>query len=69
MFLLSKGFSGDLDGKESACNAGDQGLITRVGNYPAGRNGHPLQYSHLENPMTEELGGLHSIGSQRAVND
>ena len=58
-----------LSGKESTCKAGDLGSITGVGSYPSERNGNPLQYSHLENPMTEELGGLHSIGSQRAVND
>ena len=27
-------------------------------------NGHPLQYSCLENPWTEEPGGLQSMGSQ-----
>lgn len=32
---------------------------------PAGGNGHPLQYSCLENPRTEEPGGLWPIGSQR----
>ena len=39
-------FPGGLDGKESACNAGDSGdtgLILRAG--------YPLQYSCLENPL------------------
>ena len=38
-------------GKESACNAGDPGLITGSGISPGGGNGNPLQYSCLENPM------------------
>ena len=40
-----------LDGKESACNAGDLGLIPGSGKSPGGENGNPLQYSCLENPM------------------
>ena len=41
------GFLGGSDGKESACNAGDLGLIPGSGRSP----GYPLQYSCLENPM------------------
>jgi len=40
--------------KESPCNAGntgDEGLIPGLGRYPGERNGNPLQYSCLENPM------------------
>ena len=37
--------------KESACNAGDPGLITGTGRSPGERNGNPLQYSSLENSM------------------
>ena len=40
-----------LSGKESACNAGDPGLIPGLGRSPGGRHGNPLQYSCLENPM------------------
>ena len=40
-----------LSSKESACNAGDPGLIPRSGRYPGGRHGNPLQYSCLENSM------------------
>ena len=32
-------------------------------------NGTPLQYSCLENPRTEEPGGLQSMGSQRVRHD
>ena len=38
-------------GKESACNAGDLGLIPALGRSPGEGNGNPLQYSCLENPM------------------
>ena len=38
-------------GKESACNAGDPGLIPRLERSPGEGNGTPLQYSCLENPM------------------
>ena len=46
-------------GKESACGAGDVGLIPGSGRSPGGGNGSPLQYSCLENPMDR--------GAQRAV--
>ena len=38
-------------GKESACKAGDLGLIPGLGRYPGEGNGNPLWYSCLENPM------------------
>ena len=31
--------------QESACNAGDQGLIPGLGGFPGEGNGNPLQYS------------------------
>ena len=39
------------DGKASAYNAGDLGLIPVWGRAPGEGNGTPLQYSCLENPM------------------
>ena len=45
------GFPGGSDGKESACNAGDPGLIPGLGRSPGEENGNPLQYSCLENSM------------------
>ena len=36
--------------KESACNAGELGLIPGLGRSPGGGNGNPLQYSCLVNP-------------------
>ena len=35
----------------SAYNAGDRGSIPGLGRSPGEGNGHPLQYSCLENPM------------------
>ena len=45
------GFPGGLAGKESACNAGDLGLIPGLGRSPGEGNSYPLQYSGLENSM------------------
>ena len=47
----SWGFPVGSDGEESACSAGDSGLIPGSGRSPAEGNGYPLQYSCLENPM------------------
>ena len=47
----SLGFLCSSMGKESACNAGDLGLIPRSERSPGERNGNSLQYSCLENPM------------------
>ena len=44
-------FPGGSVGKESACNAGDTGLIRGLGRRPGEGNGNPLQYSCLRNPM------------------
>ena len=46
------GFPGGTDGKASACNVGDPGLIPGLGRSPGEGNGNPLQHSCLENsPM------------------
>ena len=37
--------------EESACQAGDASLIPGLGRSPEGRNGNPLLYSCLGNPM------------------
>ena len=44
------GFPGASDGKESACNVGDQGSIPGLGRSLGGGHGNPLQYSCLKNP-------------------
>ena len=45
------GFPCGSPGKESACNAGDLGLILGFGRSPGEGKGYPLQYSGLENSM------------------
>ena len=45
------GFPGGSDGKESACHAGDPGLIPQLGRSPGEGKGYALQYSGLENFM------------------
>ena len=48
------GFPGGPEGKASAYNAGDPGLIPGSGRSPGEGNGNPLQYYCLENPMDRE---------------
>ena len=43
--------AGGSDGRESACNAGDLGLILGLGRFAGEGNSYPLQYSCLENSM------------------
>ena len=50
-FWLSLCFPDGSAGKESACNAGDLGLIPGLGRSPGEGKGYPLQYSGLENSM------------------
>ena len=51
MVTSDDGFPGSSDGKESACNAEDPGLIPWSGRSPGEGNVHLLQYSCLENSM------------------
>ena len=44
-------FPGSSGSKESACSAGDLGLIPGLGRSPGEGNGNSLQYSCLESPM------------------
>ena len=52
-YLVALDFPGILDGEEFICNAGDQGLTHGSGRSSGKRNGYPLQYSCLENPVDE----------------
>jgi len=45
------GFSGGSDGKASAYNVGDPGLIPGLERFPGEGNGNSLQYSCMENSM------------------
>ena len=51
--LITEGIilPGGSDSKESACNAGDSGLIPGSEKSPGEGNGNPLKYSCLENSM------------------
>ena len=54
--------------KNLCANAGDvrdTGLIRGMRRSPGGGHGNPLQYYCLENPWTEEPGGLQFVGLQR----
>ena len=51
VFIVRPGKPSNSDGKASAWNAGDLGLIPGSGRSPGEGNGNPLQYSCLENPM------------------
>ena len=71
-------FPGSSDGKVSACNAGDLGLIPGLGRSPGEGNGSALVPSTLlfrsstrawKMPWMEERGRLQSMGSQRVRHD
>ena len=49
--MVCMGFPDSSAGKESACNAGDPGLIPGLGRSAGEGKGYPLQYPGLENSM------------------
>ena len=51
--------------KESACSAGEPGSVPGLGRYSRERNGNPLQYSCLENPM--DIGNWHPTADGLAI--
>ena len=69
-------FPAGSDGKESACNAGDPGLIPGSGRSPGERNSYPRQFSGLESSMDcivhwvtksrTQLNDFHYLGSKSA---
>jgi len=58
------GFPGGSDGKESACNVGDLGLIPGLGRSPRGGQGNSSILA-WRMPWTEQPGGLQSMGSHK----
>ena len=62
---ISKGFPDSSADEESACSAGDLGLIPGWGRSPGEGNDKSPQYPCLENPMDRGAWGLQSMGSQR----
>ena len=61
------GFPSGSVGKESACNAGDLGLIPGSERAPGEGNSNPLQYSCLENSTDEgaRQGTVHGIAKSQ----
>ena len=57
------------DSKETACNAGDLGLIPGLDISPEEWNGYPLRILVWKIPWTEEPGRLQSMGSLRIGHD
>ena len=62
---LYLGFPGDSDGKESACNPGDPGLIPGSGRYPKKGKATHSNIPAWRIPWTEEPGRLQSMGLQK----
>jgi len=51
VYICAEGFPGGSVVKNLPISAGDVGLISELGRCPGERNGNPLQYSCLGNPM------------------
>ena len=49
--MNNRGFPAGSEGRVSAYNVGDLGLIPELGRSPGEGKGYPLQYSGLENSM------------------
>ena len=56
--LVGWGFPHSPVGKESACSAGDLGLIPGLGKTPGEGKGYPVQYSGVENYMDYTVHGI-----------
>ena len=63
------GFSGGSDSKESACNAGDPGLIPGLRRSPGEGMATHSSFLAWKVPWAEEPGRLQSMGSQRVRRD
>ena len=66
-YIYYLGLPDGSDGKESACCAGDMGLITGSGRSPEEGNGNPLQYSCLESSMDRRAwwATVHGVAQSR----
>ena len=49
--MVTEGFPGSEDGKESTCSAEDLGSIPGLGRSPGEGKGYPLQFSGLDNSI------------------
>ena len=63
------GFPDSSSSKESTFNARDVGSIPGSGKSLGGRNGNPLQYSFLENPMDRKAwqAALYGVAKESAM--
>ena len=66
--IIYTSFPGGLEGKESACNSRDLGLIPGLGRSSGEGNDNPLQNRTCV-PWMEEPDRLQSMGSQRVGHD
>ena len=62
-------FPGGSDGKESACNVGDLGVIPGLGDPLEMEMATHSSILSWKIPWTEEPGGVWSIGSERVGHD
>ena len=65
--VTEKCFPGDSNGKESACNAGDLGLIPGLGRSSGEGSATHSSVLAWEIPWTEEPGGLQSTCHKESV--
>ena len=65
--LVTLGFPGGLDGKESTCIVGDSGSTPESGRSPGEGKGNPLQYSCPENPMYRSPWRLYSVAAAESL--
>ena len=63
----AKGFPRGSVSTESACNAGDPGLVPESGRSPGERNGYPRQYSCLENYVDKRSQAGYSPWGQKEL--
>ena len=66
---ITNSFTGDSDGKESTCNAGNLDSILGLGRSPGGEMATHSSILAWNIPRTEKPGGLQSIGLQRVERD
>ena len=62
LVIIAQGIPGGSVVKNPPANTGDVGSIPGLGRSLGDKNGNPLQYSCLENPLIEEPGGIYSMG-------
>jgi len=64
-----RSFPGSSESKESACNAGDTGLIPGSGRYPGAGNATHFSILAWKIPWMEEPDRLQSMGLHRVKHD